>query len=699
MSKAADNPSATAEAADHMAPAWAVRREDVREPSLSETVVAVRAPALAISGWDGQIRARARNADNREFPTAHGYYHQDRRILSQSELTVDGASPEYAGHSLLGATQSKHVGILRTTLDPTPDPVLKVERIHRAGLGERIVIFNSGAMTRVLNVRLRVAADLADISDVRRGQPDGYVSVEEQHEGSLRWTDKADGTIVGLEAKPIPRIDDIHDTSAVLHWRAELPAGSHWEVELNLNTVSAPAVGHPLVQADVEHPWSRPAPTGDLRLDAVLAQGFDDLQALLLAPADSPSQAFVAAGAPWYLTLFGRDSLWTARLLLPVDSDCDLAYGTLRVLADLQGVKDDPETDEQPGKILHELRCRQTRHQQGEILPPVYYGSMDATPLFVVLLVEAWLAGMSRERVGSLIEPARAALRWLRERSNADDARLIRYEALHAGALFNHGWKDSVDAIVDAHGVPAERPLALSEVQAYSIHAALGFAELLEDFEGRDTAKDEATQLRDWGHDLLGRFTKHFTVADDEGREPYFAIALDRDDQVVNGLSSNIGHLLGTRILDSKQSVQVARHLLSDELFSGWGLRTRSSAHQRFNPLSYHGGAVWAHDTAIAIRGLALAACEAAEAGDRKAAEECAAASRQIGDSLLAAAWALRNRLPELFSGDARDLDDEAGPVAFPFACRPQAWAAAAGIAVWAARERLKVLDEDRDSS
>jgi glycogen debranching enzyme len=316
---------------------------------------------------------------------------------------------------------------------------------------------------------------------------------------------------------------------------------------------------------------------------------------------------------------------------------------------------------------------------------------MDATALFVLLLVEAYREGRDEERVRALIPHARAALGWMRERSADDPLGFIRYRGLDDGALSHHGWKDSPDAIVDARGVRGPGPTALAEVQAYAIAAASGFAGLLERVEG-EAARPEAEELRAWAGLLLRRFVARFEVAE-PGREGYFAIALDGRDTPVDGITSNIGHLLGAAILGPQQSAALARHLVSDELFSGWGLRTRGAGHPNFNRLGYHGGAVWAHDTAIAIRGLALAVQEAVRARDEAAGRVCRDAARTLADGLLAAAHAFGYRLPELFGGGPREPGD-ASPLPFPAACRPQAWSAAAGVAIWAALRRLDELDD-----
>jgi glycogen debranching enzyme len=671
------------------ASAWQKHPEKTREPWLIGTVLAVDAPTLAISAPDGQIT----ETDLLGRRTLFGYYDQDRRVLSRAELTVDGESPEYLGHRLLGASSSKHVSLVRTPEDPTPDPVILVERIHRAGQGETITVVNRDSRRRRLSIRLVVAADLADISEVRRGLPISPVQFAHE-DGSLHWSDSGDGTHVALRsaarADEISRADDM---SAVLLWRPELDPGESWSTIIRLSSIAAPDSSHGVQAVKKAVVFEQPGPTGDTRLDALVSQGIDDVRSLLLASADSPDHVFAAAGAPWYLTLFGRDSLWTARLLLPVDRNFDLAYGTLSVLAALQGQKPNAETDEEPGKILHELRRRTTTHQQGQVLPPVYYGSIDSTALFVLLLVDAFRAGMRDERAKRLIDHAREALNWMRDQVGPDKREgFVRYTAAREGALFNYGWKDSYDAIVDMHGQRAEGQVALAEVQAYTYEAATGFAELLRTLNGA-SAETEAREWEQWAAALKERFVRRFLVPDQE-IGAYFAMALDEKGCAVDGLASNMGHLLGSGMLTPAQSAQVAGHLVSKQLFSGWGLRTRSSDHPHYNPMSYHGGAVWAHDTAIAIRGLSRAARQARGPRNAKNAKTCIDAAGTLAEGLLAAAQTFDYRLPELFSGGEKK-SNEIAPLRFPASCQPQAWSAAAGVAVWHALDQVRLLSPE----
>jgi glycogen debranching enzyme len=669
--------------------AWAERAPDVREPLLVKSVLTVQAPAIAICAEDGQIRPVG--ADG--FASLHGYYEHDRRLLSRSELTVDDVVPEYLNHRLIGPGESKHVSMVRTRQDPTPDPVIVVERCHRAGHGESIVIRSHDAVRGTLPVELRVSADLADVSEVRRGLPGNHARLAAvQHgSGSARWRAADDETTIRLVTTPRAEITVADGgSSLILRWKAELAENKEWRVDIRVSTTRVPPTRVPLSAATRDY-WKRPAATGDERLDRLVAQGLDDLRALLLVGGPSPRDVFLAAGAPWYLTLFGRDSLWAARLLLPADREFAVASGTLRVLASLQGEGDDPRTDEQYGKILHELRRRTTVHQQGEVLPPVYYGSIDATALFVVLLTEACRDGLVLDPKDGLFDAARRAVEWMRARSEEDRSwGFIRHSTSLHGGLFNHGWKDSVDAVLDKDGGKARGPIALAEVQAYAHQAAIGFAGLLDKCPGGES-RYEADELRDWAEVLRTRFVEQFVIDDGPDGVPYFAMALDGDDEQVPGLASNMGHLLGSGLLTPQHCGWIAHHLTGSQLNSGWGLRTRGDQHPKYSPFSYHGGAVWAHDTAIAIRGLSLAAVEADAAGESDVARDCADAARSLADGLLEAGKAFGYRLPELHCGGPRALGDVA-PLPFPAACRPQAWSAAAGIAVHASRALVQGL-------
>ncbi len=405
------------------------------------------------------------------------------------------------------------------------------------------------------------------------------------------------------------------------------------------------------------------AEAGDPRLAPLLERSLGDAAALRMATSQAPGDVFLAAGAPWFFTLFGRDSIWAARLLLPFG--WRLAAGTLRALAAFQGRTPDPVTAEAPGKIPHELRApgRPVPAREGTSGhtggPPLYYGTIDATPLWICLLHDAWRWGMPADQVRALLPNLRAALVCLRDYSDADGDGFLEYLDESGHGLANQGWKDSGDSIRSATGRLAAPPVALCEVQGYACEAARHGADLLDAF-----GEPGAAEWRDWAGRLAGAFRGAFWVDGPAGRYP--ALALDAAKQPVDSLTSNIGHLLGTGLLTAGEEDLVARQLAGPDLASGFGLRTMSATAGGYSPLSYHCGSVWTHDTAIVIRGLA-------RAGHGR---EAAA----LADGLLAAAASFGWRLPELFSGEARSRQPWPSP--YPASCRPQAWAAAAAGAL-----------------
>ena len=397
----------------------------------------------------------------------------------------------------------------------------------------------------------------------------------------------------------------------------------------------------PVVQAD------------DRRFTALLNRSLTDLDGLLLAEREHPEDVFAGAGAPWFLTLFGRDSLWAARLALPFS--VDLAGGTLRTLARAQGERSDPATGEMPGKILHELR-RADFEVNGMSLPARYYGTIDATALWVCLLHDAWRWGLPEEEVRALLPNLRAALFWITGLADTDGDGFAEYLDETGRGLANQGWKDSGDAVRFADGTQAAPPVALAEVQGYQHEAVLRAAELL------SALGQPADGLAEWASALRARFRSTFWVSTSEGRFP--ALALDGEKRPVDSLTSNIGHLLGTGLVDAAESEEIGALLLGPALAPGFGLRTMASTAGGFSPLSYHCGSVWPHDTAVVVRALS-------ESGQ-------SARAAELGMQLVRAAGAFGYRMPELFAGyGPEDVD---APLPYPASCRPQAWSAAAAV-------------------
>ena len=295
------------------------------------------------------------------------------------------------------------------------------------------------------------------------------------------------------------------------------------------------------------------------------------------------------------------------------------------------------------------------------VLSPRYYGTVDATPLWISLLHDAWRAGMPPDDVAALAPNLDAAVAWLRAAVAADPRGFLAYHDKTGHALANQGWKDSGDAIRWADGSQAVGPIALCEVQGFAARAARQAAELL-DALGRDGAAD----LRSWADEIAERFRAAFWVTDRATGARYPALALDAQGHAVDGMASNMGHLLGTGILDSDEQRAVVDCLMDPSMFSGFGIRTLSTTNGGYWPMRYHAGTVWPHDTAMIITGML--------------ADGFADEARTVAEGLLAAAASFDWRLPELFAGVARNESTRAIP--YPAACHPQAWSAAAAVVV-----------------
>ncbi|WP_322411740.1 glycogen debranching N-terminal domain-containing protein [Microbacterium invictum] len=628
-----------------------------RQPLLDDAVIVLRAPTQVWSRETGDAGPGA----------IDGIYHGDVRHVRELELTCDESEVEWISVAPDGPSRAVFSAVLRGVDDDTPDPKVRLLRDRVVAPGEvreTVTLRSARDAPLTATLRLRLGAEFASLHDVKGGAPvpsvidvrgtDATASARSQ---TASFTLEAAGGFVEATGSDIRAV-----------WSITVPARGEatvsWRMILDDTTLVVRGAARP---TGVDTEAAIDAARGhDPRLSRWLEVALGDLDALRLTLPGEGDDAFYAAGAPWFFTLFGRDSLWAARLALPLD--VGMAASTLRVLARLQGDRDEPDSAQEPGKILHELRST-TLEQPGEgiALPPLYYGTVDATALWVCLLADAWRAGMPEAEVTALVPALRAALGWLRHHGDNDGDGFIDYLDRTGHGLANQGWKDSGDSIQWRDGRLAEGPIALCEVQGYAYEAALAGAEILEQLAGD---ADEAARLRAWAGDLRERFAASYWVETPEGRYP--AVALDRHKQPVDTLTSNIGHLIGTGILDADDEAHVARLLLDPSLSSGFGIRTMSTGAAGYWPLSYHGGSVWTHDTAIAAHGML-------RAGLRDEAE-------QVVSGLLAAAEAFSYRVPELHSGDP--VTEVSRPAPYPAACRPQAWSAAASVVALSALQR-----------
>ena len=386
-------------------------------------------------------------------------------------------------------------------------------------------------------------------------------------------------------------------------------------------------------------------------LNRCVRRGLADLDALCMPAPGVPGAVVPAAGAPWFLTVFGRDSLLASLFALPHRPE--LAAGTLRVLAAGQGRTTDDSRVEEPGKVLHEMRHGELA-TTGEVPYARYYGSVDATPLFLMLLTAHHHVTGDDLPAKELEQAARAAAGWMFGPGGLA-AGYLRYRTDLPG-LVHHCWKDSADSIVFSDGTPATGPIAVAEAQGYAYRALLGTARLATHVWG-DPAW--AAMLTTAAAGLRDRFARDFRLPDG-----FVALALDGTGTAVDAAASNAGHLLWCGLLADDWAATVADRLAGDDFFSGWGVRTLAAGQTPYHPMSYHRGGVWPHDTAIAVAGLAAAGRRAEAA--------------RIADGLLAAAYFGDGRLPEVMTGLARERGY--GPVPYPHSCSPQAWAAAAPL-------------------
>ncbi|WP_294178213.1 glycogen debranching N-terminal domain-containing protein [uncultured Schumannella sp.] len=615
-------------------------------PSLAQDVVAVQAPTQVWSAADGQARTGV-----------HGIIHSDVRYINSLTLTVGGQQPEHLSTSVEARTAC-FVSMARNVDDAGKDPHVIVTRTRVVSFGcvnESIEVRNGSKEALRTTVRLDFATEFAPLPSVRAGRPTSATATAQLHGGA-----------VVVESGPRRLTVDVVAGGATAHqleaesatWQIVVEPGEAWEGAISFIMIDDATALMPPSPRVLGSALSEHSSGTNPDLDRWRTRARDDLNSLMLANDAVPDAVFSAAGAPWYLTLFGRDALWTARLLLP--EALPLAHGTLRALAAHQATTYDNAAAAEPGKILHELRdARHSIPREGLEFPAAYYGSVDSTLLWIVLLNEAREAGLPVEAVRELQDNLLAALTWLERDADADGDGFVEYADSSGTGLANQGWKDSSDSVRHADGSVAVGPVALCEVQGYAYQAARAGADLLDMLHLPGGAK-----WRNWAEDLSDRFRKKFWV--ERGGMRFPAMALDGQKNPADALTSNIGHLLATGILDSAEELLVRDALMRPDMRSGFGIRTMAASEAAYWPLSYHCGSVWAHDTAICIEGLSAAGFRAD--------------ARLVAQELLSAAASCEFRVPELFSGDA---PTGSGRVTrHPTACVPQAWSAAAAAAV-----------------
>ena len=572
-----------------------------------------------------------------------GFFVADTRHLSRWVLTVHGRALR-----ALSSSTDEVVLAPPTVRNENPPFVLRRRQLLGSGvLVEELTLTSFVSAPQTVRVALSAEADFSDQFELRSSRlfdkSDAVRSVSVTDAVEFFYARRGFERQTRITTSPAARL-----SADGAQWTVTLPP--HGSVTLRA-TVSASSAGSVALA-------SVPASARGDDLDRCVARGLADLDSLRIPVADLPfpdlpADAVVpAAGAPWFLTLFGRDSLLTSLFALPYRPE--LAEGTLRVLAATQGRAYDPSRLEEPGKILHEMRQGELA-TLGEVPYGRYYGTVDATPLFLVLLAAHFdLTG--DEVLAKDLEPAaRSALGWMLDDGGMLATGYLRYRTDGAG-LVHHCWKDSADSMVFADGTAASGPIAVSEAQAYAYRALRGTADLARRAWGDPTWAAELDRRADL---LQQVFSADFRLPN-----AFVALALDGADRQVDALASNAGHVLWSGILDDSWAQLVADRLVADDFFSGWGIRTLASGQAPYHPLSYHRGGVWPHDTALAVAGLA-------RVGHTDAAA-------RVASGLVAAAAAAGGRLPEVLTGLERKPGQP--PVPYPHSCSPQAWAAAAPL-------------------
>ncbi len=623
-----------------------------------------------------------------------GFFHDDTRFLSRLELRIGGhravvlsSSTEKTFSSQIELTTGNIT--LRESFDLPENTIhIRREQVLANDVFFDHLTFENFNLTPVdFVVEVALEADFVDVFQVRglarsvHGQY--YREVVRDKRVSFYYRGR-DGVMRQTQVEFSAEPSEV--SGGVARWELRLEPLK----QIQLSTVVVPLVEgkEPRFSRRVDFEsglrgrrhnfsaWERDSTSFDSSndvFDGALATATGDFHALQIPNGD---EHIIAAGIPWFATVFGRDSIIAAYQSLALNPR--LAVETLRVLARYQGKQFNDWQDEEPGKILHEYRNGEMT-RAGEMPFGPYYGSVDATPLFLILLGETFNWTADERLVRDLLPNVYAALDWIDRYGDLDGDGFVEYRRRSPKGLINQGWKDSWDANMHADGTVAKPPIALIEVQGYVYEAKYRMASLLRAFGDAPTAD----RLKRDAAELARRVEKAYWMSD----KGYYAMALDAEKRPLQVVASNPGHLLFTRLLPKERARAITNRMMREDMFTGWGLRTMSQREKVFNPLSYHRGSVWPHDNSIIAHGMAL--------------NEFREPAIRILTALYQAALEFRDyRLPELFCGVQRREHDE--PVHYPVSCSPQAWASGAmflmltsvlGIRPSAPRRELNIVN------
>jgi glycogen debranching enzyme len=600
---------------------------------------------------------------------ALGLFAWDTRFLSRWILTVDGQRPNVLSTDDLDYFSAQFFLVPGTgTIYVDADQSIIRTRTIGNGFSEDVTILNHKGTSVDLTVRIEAAADFADLFEVKdhlTKKGEFYHRIENNRLllGYRRDQFVRETVITASAAADI----DEHGLSFTVHIEPHGQWTSHLDVAIGLGGIGAhieeakyvltggrtrsqmkrslEKLGEALPRLSCEWP----------SLQVTYSRSLVDLAALRFYPLTLAGHALPAAGLPWFMTIFGRDSMMVSYQALPFASE--FAKATLTALAQRQGTRIDDFRDEEPGKIMHEVRFGEMTAFEERPHSP-YYGAADVTPFFLILLdeFERWTG--NAELVRDLEIEARAALRWIDTYGDRNGDGYVEYSRRNTQTgLENQCWKDSWNSIIFADGTLSRLPRATCEIQGYVYDAKMRCARLARTFWNDP---ELASRLEQEAAALKRRFNQDFWLEDRE----FFALAIDGDGRKVDSLTSNIGHLLWSGIVDEDKAEAIVHHLMGPKLYSGWGVRTMAEGEGGYNPIGYHVGTVWPHDNSFIAMGLR-------RYGYR---EEAA----RVAMHMLEAATYFKGRLPEAFAGYRRELTEF--PVEYPTACSPQAWASGAPL-------------------
>jgi glycogen debranching enzyme len=590
----------------------------------------------------------------------NGLFYRDMRHLSRWQLRLNGRELD-----ALAAESLEYDEAVFYLVEPTGtiyrNPAMSLTRRREVadGLREHLELTNHGLHPVDVEITLLFDADFADLFEVKDDlTKTGRLYRQREHNGVTLGYIRGD-----FRRETYIHARDAYFTEQSLTFRVSLEPRASWSQTVYVTVGTArddplpQRVHRPEMPASLEE-WLAAAPKVDTdwhELRQVYRRSLIDLAALRFYPETVPDASLPAAGLPWFMALFGRDSLITSYQAIPFVPE--LARTTLLALGAHQATEWNDFRDAEPGKILHELRHGELAYF-GERPHSPYFGTADATPLFLVVLdeYERWTGDL--DTVRRLEGPARAALEWIERYGDLDGDGYIEYRTRNPlTGLVNQCWKDSENSILHPDGTFATLPRACCEIQGYAYDARLRMARL-----AREVWNDPelADRLEKDAATLQANFDRDFWLPE----RGFYALALDGDNRPVPTLTSNIGHLLWSGIVPDERVEAVVAHLVSEEMFSGWGIRTLADGQPVYNPIEYHNGTVWPHDTALIAAGLA-------RYGRRQEANRLAVA-------LLEAAGHFAYRLPEAFAGYPRSVTQV--PVEYPSACSPQAWSSGAPL-------------------